>query len=99
MKNFGETEVSALTSTPDSFTGRSNHQVGGSTLVEGYFDDLTHPRVCPHNVLLPFPPLHAPTPSFKPHPGQMASGTWSASSVPVLKAPNTEAPKSMAINQ
>ncbi|RNC44571.1 hypothetical protein TcCL_NonESM05677 [Trypanosoma cruzi] len=63
---------SARSPPPQSvLSGRSNHQFGGSTLVEGYCDDLTRPRACPHNVLLPFHPLHATAPSFKPHPGQI----------------------------
>ncbi|RNC45502.1 hypothetical protein TcCL_NonESM04750 [Trypanosoma cruzi] len=52
---FVETEVSALTSTQTVLSGRSNHQVGDSTLVEEYRDALTLPRACPHNVLFPFP--------------------------------------------
>ncbi|RNC54419.1 hypothetical protein TcCL_ESM08166 [Trypanosoma cruzi] len=52
-------------------SGRSNHEVGGSTLFEGYCDHLTRPRACPHNVLLPYLPLHAPASSLKPHPGQI----------------------------
>ncbi|RNC40349.1 hypothetical protein TcCL_NonESM10175 [Trypanosoma cruzi] len=71
MENFGETEVSALTSTPGSFIRTVKSSIRGSTLVEGYCDHLTSPRACPHNVLLPFLPLHASAPSFKPHPGQI----------------------------
>ncbi|RNF01955.1 hypothetical protein TcG_11464 [Trypanosoma cruzi] len=52
-------------------SGRSNHQLGGSTLVEGYCDHLTRSHACSHNVILPFPPLHASAPSFKPHPGDI----------------------------
>ncbi|RNC59742.1 hypothetical protein TcCL_ESM02656, partial [Trypanosoma cruzi] len=52
-------------------SGRSNHQFGSSTLVEEYCDALTRPVACPHNFLLPFPPLHAYTPSLKPHPGRI----------------------------
>ncbi|RNC40362.1 hypothetical protein TcCL_NonESM10161 [Trypanosoma cruzi] len=68
--NFGETEVSALTSSPGSLIRKIESSSRGSTLVEGYRDALTRPRAFPHNVLLPFPPLHAPVSSLKPHPGK-----------------------------
>ncbi|RNC38273.1 hypothetical protein TcCL_NonESM12493 [Trypanosoma cruzi] len=68
---FGETEVSALTSTPGSFIRKIESSIRGSTLLEGYRDALTSPRAFPHNVLLPFPPLHASASSLKPHPGQI----------------------------
>ncbi|RNC52284.1 hypothetical protein TcCL_ESM10515 [Trypanosoma cruzi] len=66
---FGETEVSALTSSSGSFIRTIKAPSWGSTLVEGYRDALTRPRAFPQNVIFPFLPPHAPAPSFKPHPG------------------------------
>ncbi|RNC45024.1 hypothetical protein TcCL_NonESM05255 [Trypanosoma cruzi] len=72
MKEISVKRKSAHSPPPQAvLSGRSKHQVGGSTLVEGYRDHLTSPRAFPHNVLLPFLPLHAPAPSLKPHPGQI----------------------------
>ncbi|RNC34926.1 hypothetical protein TcCL_Unassigned02254 [Trypanosoma cruzi] len=70
-KNLKE-QKSAHSSPPQAvLSGRSTHQTGGSTLVERYLDALTRPHACPHNVLFPFPHLHAPASSFKPHPGEI----------------------------
>ncbi|RNC40067.1 hypothetical protein TcCL_NonESM10498 [Trypanosoma cruzi] len=67
MRENSKEQKSARSPPPQKvLSGWSNHQVGGSTLVEGYRDALTIPRACPHNVQLPFPPLHAPASSFKP---------------------------------
>ncbi|RNF05659.1 hypothetical protein TcG_10723, partial [Trypanosoma cruzi] len=67
-----EKRKSAHSSPPQAvLSGRSTHQAGGSTLLEGYLDALTRLHACPHNVLLPFPPLHASAPSLKPHPRQI----------------------------
>ncbi|RNC56456.1 hypothetical protein TcCL_ESM05967 [Trypanosoma cruzi] len=70
-ENIGETEVSAITSSPGSFIRKIESSSRGSTLVEGYRDALTSPHACPHNVLFPFPHLHASVSSLKPHPGEI----------------------------
>ncbi|RNC32685.1 hypothetical protein TcCL_Unassigned04685, partial [Trypanosoma cruzi] len=72
MKENSVKRKSAHSPPPQAvLSGRPNHQVGGSTLLEGYRDHLTSPRACPHNVLLPFPPLHASASSLKPYPGDI----------------------------
>ncbi|RNC45837.1 hypothetical protein TcCL_NonESM04368 [Trypanosoma cruzi] len=71
MEENSEKRKSAHSPPPQEvLSGQSNHQVGGSTLVEGYCDALTRSNACSHNVLLPFPPPHASVSSFKPHQGQ-----------------------------
>ncbi|RNE99034.1 hypothetical protein TcG_12772 [Trypanosoma cruzi] len=72
MEENSEKRKSAHSSPPQTvLSGRSNHQVGGSTLVEGYRDHLTRSHACSRNVLFPFPPLHAPASSLKPHSGDI----------------------------
>ncbi|RNF04425.1 hypothetical protein TcG_10852 [Trypanosoma cruzi] len=71
MKENSVKRKSAHSSPPQAvLPGRSNHQFGGSTLGEGYRDHLTCSRACSHNVLFPFPPLHASVSSLKPHSGK-----------------------------
>ncbi|RNF07606.1 hypothetical protein TcG_10385 [Trypanosoma cruzi] len=72
MKENSEKRKSAHLPPPQAvLSGRSNYQFGSSTLVEGYRDHLTRSHACSRNFLFPFPPLHAPASSLKPHPGKI----------------------------